>query len=583
MLLTVTATALFTILYSENVQQRITAMTGLTGLAFFANFAIYHFSNNYFGPSSVGNPLLHLWSLGVEDQFYLVFPAVFLAAYKKLKLKHLLGFLAIITLLSMSFDLISLKYNQGWINVLSSFYSPVARIWQFGLGIGFALLKTKNIQQKKVKILQDIGFLMIVTSCFIIPNGSIKIQSLSVIPTLLTAIFMYLGSQHENISFTTKTLSHFGDISYELYLWHYPLIVFFPLIFSSMTKSEIDILIIIMAYCLANLTAKKVTNPIRSGRLKIGAKKISYYLALPILLLSLVVVGSDINWFRDSGVSSRLELSENYLGARLGCFQNYPFDENYSWDSSKCTTHPELRKQIFLTGDSNADQFSDVISKIANNLNYSFATRTRSSCPFTTLKLPGFRDTGYCQRFVKDVIAYLRSSKKGDVIIANTDWYWQDPSISVDGPQGELTNNAVLKFNLYVANLKTLVKTIETFGDHVYLIEPIPNFLFQSQTLQNSLFLGPECSVLSTLLHNSCRDAGLSISQIADSQSYFWSGTKNAALSSGAIPIDVAPQICKNDFCSSYQKNHWIYRDLNHITVHESLLLQDYMSQYFRN
>ena len=197
----------------------------LSAYTFWSNFYFWR-DGGYFGGADQLKPLLHIWSLSVEEQFYIFAPITILILKKisaRVRYALLLGVM-IITFLS--FFLWVYLVNIGGQN--PAFFLLPTRIWQFGIGAFIAISNhtigrsNKHINLNSISF--TFGLILILLGIFV----KIGEQSQTLLITLGTAIFIYFSKNTNSILlniFRTKILLFFGRISYSLYLYHWPIAV----------------------------------------------------------------------------------------------------------------------------------------------------------------------------------------------------------------------------------------------------------------------------------------------------------------------------------------------------------------------
>ena len=253
----------------------------VAGAGFVSNFLLWS-ENGYFDAAAETKPLLHLWSLGVEEQFYIVWPLLLWLAWKwKSNLLVIIGAIA-----AFSF---ALDIWQVGIDPAASFYSPLTRFWELLIGSLLAYLslfrqatlkeftlRNSNLQAWSAVALLGVCFLL-VTSKRAYPGWW------TLLPTLGAALFISAGSQAwvNRTVLSNRILVWFGLISFPLYLWNWPLLTFLRMFEGRLTLVS-KIAAIFVSVALAWLTYELIEKPIRFGRPRLEA---AYVLAAVLFLV----------------------------------------------------------------------------------------------------------------------------------------------------------------------------------------------------------------------------------------------------------------------------------------------------------
>ena len=225
---------------------------------------IYFYQNtNYFDPAAETLPLLHTWSLGVEEQFYFVMPALLFFLYKILKGKiqiiHILWGLCILSFIS---SLILIQYNQKF-----TFYMLPTRAWELLMGSILAYTNWTPKSQKNKLLCRVIGLILITYP--IIFYGNILFPGIWALPPCLGACLYIAGGKNAQKSILNhithnKLLVFIGLISYSVYLWHWPIFVYyqnFP--FRREMPLSMGLTLSGLTLIIAGLSWKFIETPIR--------------------------------------------------------------------------------------------------------------------------------------------------------------------------------------------------------------------------------------------------------------------------------------------------------------------------------
>ena len=234
-----------------------------SGAGFISNLVLWN-EAGYFDNTAITKPLLHLWSLGIEEQFYIFWPLLLWLAYK-----NNVKWLAIITAIaSVSFFLnIWFVYS----NSTATFYSPATRVWELLLGAGLAdkrcLEYLAGLGKKLRAVLSVIGTCLIVLGVGLITSGVNFPGVWALLPTLATAILIAVGPQAliNRALLSNRALVWFGLISFPLYLWHWPLLSFARIIEGEVLSVTARFTIVTVSILLAWITYVAIEKPVRFG------------------------------------------------------------------------------------------------------------------------------------------------------------------------------------------------------------------------------------------------------------------------------------------------------------------------------
>lgn len=234
---------------------------------FVANIALWR-ESGYFDTAAEFKPLLHLWSLGIEEQFYLLWPAILVFLWRRKKL--LIGVLSVLVIGSF---VTSVTMANG--APVANFYSPVSRFWELGLGCLLGLLKgaegiDEGVQERRrgqvlCAVLPFIGFALITTSALIF-DSSTPFPGWPALLPVAGALLILATPEHtwfQRRVLGSSLLVWVGLISYALYLWHWPLFAYANILEAGPLPPPIRWVAVVLSFFLAWLTYRFVELPVR--------------------------------------------------------------------------------------------------------------------------------------------------------------------------------------------------------------------------------------------------------------------------------------------------------------------------------
>lgn len=346
-------------------------------------FFYFNLDQGYFAKDSSEIPLLHMWSLAVEEQFYLIWPVLMAFIYKQKGTSCLFYFLITSVFLSFGFAQTLLYFDQPF-----AYYSLPTRVWELSAGGALAIfLKDRKAFSNNIsKACSMIGVILIGASFYWVTSHS-DVPGKDNIPLIIgTLLLITAGKANDNISqklLSNKLWVFLGLISYSAYLWHWPIIAFIKY-----TAIEIDIVvgtsIFISTFLLATITYYIIETPLRNVEMTPNKAFTRYYIVpLALVGFSTVTLAYGIKSFSPtmynwSAYSEVTDITPNWK-YKYNC-QYTDFGVEVK-DESECIFPKGSPYKTLLIGDSNGAHYIGMLQEFAQYNHWSFKNITQSACP----------------------------------------------------------------------------------------------------------------------------------------------------------------------------------------------------------
>ncbi|CEG59002.1 acyltransferase family protein [Legionella fallonii] len=547
----------------------------------------------YFDNSAETKPLLHIWSLGVEEQFYFIWPLfIWFAWIRKFNLLLVTIFAAL-----TSFILNIKGIND---NFVATFYLPHTRFWELlsgGLlawinlygtstyqqwnikgGILSAITHKNFTQSKWVVLSNALSFLGIILLCcgFLIINKKLNFPGKwAIIPVLGTVLIIYSGSGSwiNRVILSNRIIVWFGLISFPLYLWHWPILSFIRITESETPGWNIRIAAIVLATVLAWLTYRLVECPIRWGQYN-RIKVVSL-----VVLMTLIAGLGYQDYIRDGYelrfpyIATEQNLQHKNIDfsseARENCKQRFP-----KWEimnDNPCLLQQKAHNSIAIIGDSHAGQLFTGMSKhLASN--HDGVAVFSASCAVPLIDISSGISDANVYNIRKDAYKLIASAY---------DYVMHDPEIKTVimahnpqcsyGDAVDVTNlgNKNYRNVLEVGMRRTFSKLIQS-GKEVFVLFDNPGINFDPKRCQWRPF---------RLINNDdkCSFPRKMFDENPVYSSYRLLVKKVLKDYPQIKTFDLSELLCDKKTCYIAKNGHTLYADINHLNGYGSEFVAPYL------
>lgn len=552
--------------------QQTAAKTAIGAMLLSANYVIATTTGGYFDAPAETNPLLNTWSLSVEEQFYLVFPAVLAFSWGLARRQRSLRATApvvvgTIVLISIAMALLgsattAMDSGAWWLG----FYSPLTRAWEFAVGSLIALAGSRLAlgSHRSANVAGGGGLCLLAAAAWAIGPGTPFPGVWTLLPVAGSALLIVAGSSVGSIPtqvLAARPMVAVGNLSYSIYLWHWPVIALALILWPD--SPAIALLAAVLSLLPAIASYRFVEQPGRQLRALAKprmAALVSLTVGVPVLTALLVWLVASVFWVPriQNVVAAAGQMHAGYLeGCHFG-------PDNGEVDPAPCKWHEGARgKPVYLVGDSNAAHFVEGIVDATSLTPQPLQVTTGSSCPLLELKIEG-PQVGYgtvCRDRVARVLAWLRRQPSGVVFVASSDEYWLDPKYKVVDDAGVEARSSAAKIALMRDALKGTVEQLHQAGHDVILIQTIPQFAGGFE------WDPAKCSLLAAT--RGCPES-MPLSLPLERSSAVRSVLEEVGITTGSRVLDLSDEICPGGICATYSGRMPVYRDGEHITVAKS-------------
>ena len=539
----------------------------LASVATFTSNIFFYLKSGYFSTASDEKPLLHTWSLAVEEQYYIFFPVMIYSLWFIGK-KRLANLIILLSLASLIYS----QYLSKIGSVNANFYLIFSRAWELFLGslIAFFSLKTSLSSTKnwKKEILGVLGLLLITFSITYYDKHTPFPSFYALVPVIGSGLIITFSDKN---TFVGQLLAHrflvaIGVISYSLYLWHQPLLAFLRLKTVGEPTIEMLIFAIALTFIFSILSYRFVEKPFRNKNFLSRKRVFQYSLLSTVFALCIGISGhlaeGFSNRFKEQQLTETIAYSPkreechtegtNYLKPKDAC--RY-FGKNITWASF---------------GDSHTVEPAYALARLIEKKQEGLLHLSFSGCPPALqfdVKRPG------CSQWVREALAYLESNSNIKNVLlgfrysiflfgSQLNAYPELPDITPYHRLVESEKNSAINDirETYWHSFTEIVTRLLDSGKKVYVLYPIPEL---------PIHISKAVTPLSIFSHQTMLN--LSDSTAAD---YYFKRNhfileKLDSLEYGGLlqAIKSFEILCNSDYCPAVSDGKALYFDDNHLSI----------------
>lgn len=568
----------------------------IAGSALYVSNWQFAASTNYLNAEAAPSPLQHFWSLAVEEQYYLIWPAlllfgVFLITRRARRLEvgartaPMIRFAAVlmtvITVSSFAFSLIAMKYWPA-----SAYFITPTRLWELGVGslLALAVPHLRNLATALKWVLVLSGATAVLAAGVLYDRSTPFPGATALVPVLGTAAIIAGGLPSDagariRSVLDAPVLVWIGNHSYSLYLWHWPLIVLAEGVFGYVNPAMLATIATLSAVP-AYLSTRFIENPLLRRRalrdspaqaLRLGAAAIVVSLVSAAALLAVLTLQVGRSADSPSQVQGASALSPGEIPAEVTAIPDdlMPSLVDAAADNPRiyaegchlevsetkpkeCSYGKDSAPLILLTGDSHAAQWFPALEALSAERGYHLVSMTKSSCPFVAITIElvdGDRPYTECAQWNENVREYIAATRPVAVFTGTLGSYLPSEGASADST---LETGLRQSWEWTAKQGSRVIALVDT----PYMISNVP-----------------ECLARHTNDPSVCRTPS------SDAFPHSGLETRAAEGLQSVDVIDLNGRICPGRMCEPIIGNALVYRDQHHLSATYARTLAPYLEE----
>lgn len=539
--------------YRELSKAGISAALSMSNIWFALNTA------DYFGTNIHESFLLHTWSLAVEEQFYLIWPAIIAVLTMTVRsTRRCIWVFACLSAVALFACAVMTKYQSVW-----AFYGTPFRVWEFGAGaIAYLLPVPGNARTSRIFTYLGVG--LIVGSSVFFNNAMAFPGVVALAPVLGTCLVLcgYSGAPTAipNQLLRTRPMQVLGTISYSWYLWHWPFLTLGAIALPGPSTPGKVLTLVVASFLAASISFVFFENPIRRHQALVRGNVRSL-----VLGAALIFAAAGGSWM-SYGIAKtalaepvQLAIAQASRGSSRDCLMGFggtsPHTCIFGSDDARTT--------IVLIGDSHAHQWIPAIRAIAEQRQWRLITFLKSACPTPDVRfyyLMLKREYEECPAWRDNAIKHIQALKPSVVFMVNSSM----------GYVGEPGSGRSLTYDDWRNGMHRMLDRLANLdAANIILLHDNPR---------------PGISTLTCLSRAAFQRRDLADACVVDRSNAvddkLFAAEREVLVShANTHIINLTDWFCTETRCHTYRDGMVIYRDSNHLTLDTVLALRPAIEQ----
>lgn len=513
---------------------------------YMSNIMFARDASNYFAPAVKTNPMLHTWSLAVEEQFYLVWPLLLILALRgQRSQRRVFVLLCALTLVSLAASIYFTSANPTF-----AFYELPTRAWEFGIGGVGVLLPRRVMDLRAVSWLGWAGLLTTVGAMhFISPRFPFP-GFVALFPVVGTAVALVAGAAPKPKSLTRllgcPPLLFLGKMSYSWYLWHWPILVFAIALVPNIGIPG-RCLAVLAALAVASIAHRYIENPLRFHPVLVRRSIASLTVGGGLLA---VLFGASLMTIR---FANRLAATPAMKSIAMAAadIASMPREQCVSLGNSGLKTcdfgADSSAERIVLFGDSHAIQWFNALRGLTQLHGWKLTTVVKSGCPATDVELLADAAHHVCQAWRVAALKKIQSLHPALVIMASASMYV--------APIGGADREAPVTLDDWRLGTKRTLEALALATSHIAFVRDTPTPGFDV----------PACLAIAAR-HSWYPVSACQLERARSLNGAFEVERRATQRIASVHVIDMTDEICPTDACPTFRDGLIVFRDDNHMT-----------------